>query len=155
MFAVALTHYRLSAVAQEEARQRRLNARVRTLFHQTSKQNADAIMKQQRMLPGSCGVAGGGMYCAEKAADTDHKATNRGVVLKADVRLGRTKTVSENGACFTTFHSLRREGYDSVLIPRHNGREFVVYHPDQVTNVRLHALRHVQVHVQWPGHINF
>ena len=111
MFAVALSHdRRLSLLAQqadaEVARQKRLDTNVRRLYHQTSKENADAILKEQRMLPGSSGLAGGGIYFAETAAHTDHKAINRGVGLEADVRLGRTKTVAPWGEDVT---------YDSLL----------------------------------------
>ena len=97
------------------------------------------------MLPGTSGLAGGGIYFAETAAHTDHKAFNLGVVLEADVRLGCTKTVAPWGED-VTYDSLLRQGYDSVLIPRQNGYELVVYNPDQVVNVRVHAVRKQHVH---------
>jgi hypothetical protein len=34
---------------------------------------------------------------------------------------------------------LTSEGYDSALIPRDHGDEYVVYHTDQVKDIRLYS----------------
>ena len=33
--------------------------------------------------------------------------------------------------------TLLRQGRDSVMIPRNNGNEYVVYCPDQVTDIKI------------------
>ena len=48
----------------------------------------------------------------------------------------RVKRISPNGDASITYHSLKREGYDSVLIPRQNGHEYVVYSSEQVKAVK-------------------
>lgn len=147
-------------------REQRLDSNVKTLYHQTSPQNAESIQKSNTMLPGSGGLAGGGIYFATTAEDTDHKALSRGVVLTADVRLGRVKTLDMNGDPTMTFERLEKEGYDSTMIMRPGGIEYVVYNPDQVSNIAVFAVRSQQHHEhsfnrngrfsrQPTGHMNF
>ena len=132
-------------------REARLQGTAQTLYHQTSPENAKAILKSGIMLPGSGGLAGGGIYFATTDTDTDHKALSHGVVLVADVRLGQVLTINRNGDSTITFESLQRRGYDSVLIPRTGGREYVVYHPDQVSNIRVFAQRPTPIHASGPN----
>ena len=61
---------------------------VMTLYHQTDHGCAAAICASQTFRPGSCGLAGAGMYFAVSVADTNHKAQKHGVVLCATARLG-------------------------------------------------------------------
>ena len=77
-------------------------------------------------------MAGGGVYFAVSVADTGRKAKAFGVIIRCQVKLGRIKDVDRNGAPGVTFTALNAEGYDSVMIPRDNGREHVVYNHDQV-----------------------
>lgn len=90
------------------------------------------------MLRGQGGLASGGIYFATCQADTDRKAHQRGVVLVCRVHLGRVKTISASGDQSITCTSLEREGYNSVLIPRQNGIEYVVYNWDQVLDIEQH-----------------
>ena len=71
-----------------------------------------------------------------EAGHRPHKAHQRGAYLECRVQVGKVKTVSANGDPSITCRSLRREGYDSVLIPRQNGHEYVVYDWAQVKSVR-------------------
>jgi len=88
------------------------------------------------MLRGSDGLCGGGIYFAGSASETEAKAHQKGVVLKAEVNLGRTKHV--HGSCPDATHSrLKAEGYDSVTLHgRASGTEYVVYNHSQVRNIR-------------------
>ena len=43
------------------------------------------------MLRGKVGLAGGGIYFAENANDTHHKAHSLGVIFKVPVELGKVK----------------------------------------------------------------
>jgi hypothetical protein len=108
------------------------------LFHQTDRASANAILKEQRFSRGGAGLAGGGIYFAESASETDAKANSHGVVLSADVSLGRVKHIN-GGDSSITYSSLQREGYDSVCIHgRSSGLEYVVYNYGQVCNIQEH-----------------
>ena len=122
--------------SQARERESRLDGHVRTLYHQTDADAARSIKSSQSFRLGKDGLAGAGIYFAVSKSDTDHKAHKKGVILSADVRLGRVKKISSSGDGSITFKSLQSEGYDSVEIPRPGGTEFVVYSPDQVRQVR-------------------
>ncbi len=64
-----------------------------TLYHQTSKQNAEAIRTSGKMLLGRDGKAGAGIYFATSREATYRKAQKRGVILTARVKVGALKTV--------------------------------------------------------------
>lgn len=70
-------------------RQRRLEQGKRmTLYHQTSREHADKIIASGKMLRGSHGNAGGGIYLAETKKETQWKALQHGVLLECEVQLG-------------------------------------------------------------------
>lgn len=106
------------------------------LYHQTSPDAAEAILETQKMMRGSKGVVGGGIYFAESPGDTHHKAQGRGVMLAAKVSVGRVKVLNVGPDKDYTFTSLHQEGFDSVLVRMRSGPEWVVYNYDQVQEVR-------------------
>jgi len=109
---------------------------TRTLFHQTDRAAAQAIIREQRFSRGDAGLAGGGIYFAESASETQAKAKKHGTVLAADVSLGRIKHI-HGGDSSITYSSLQSEGYDSVcILGRSSGKEYVVYNYGQVNNIR-------------------
>ena len=108
---------------------------VMLLYHQTDHACAAAICASQTFRPGSAGLAGPGMYFAVSAADTNHKAHKRGVVLCATVRLGNILRINPNGDSSLCLSKLLAHGYDSVMIPR-SGDEYVVYTSDQISSIR-------------------
>lgn len=61
-------------------REERLNANVKTLYHQTSFDSADKILETNTMLPGKNGLAGGGIYFADNPYDTNRKTLHHGVI---------------------------------------------------------------------------
>eukprot|EP00405_Crypthecodinium_cohnii_P033453 CAMPEP_0206533446 /NCGR_PEP_ID=MMETSP0325_2-20121206/4965_1 /ASSEMBLY_ACC=CAM_ASM_000347 /TAXON_ID=2866 /ORGANISM="Crypthecodinium cohnii, Strain Seligo" /LENGTH=175 /DNA_ID=CAMNT_0054030081 /DNA_START=143 /DNA_END=670 /DNA_ORIENTATION=+ len=130
----------LEVVKQDDLRLERLRAGpTMLLYHQTSAENARKILSSQRLLRGSQGLAGGGIYFAASAAETAHKAQAKGVILQARVRLGKRMEVQES-AVKTTYRSLLDQGYDSVFITRRKtGLEYVVYNYDQVTDIRRYG----------------
>jgi hypothetical protein len=108
---------------------------TQTLYHQTDPESARAILQSQTMYRGSNGLAGGAIYFAESERDTNHKAKSHGVVLQADVHLGRSKRLSPSGEQ-TNYSQLKSQGYDSVTIDRPGGTEYAVYNYGQVKNIR-------------------
>jgi len=122
--------YTQGSSSHTSERDRRLDGNVKTLYHQTDEAGSRAI-RQEGFRRGESGIAGPGIYFAESAADTNHKAHHKGIMLTNDVRLGRVKRIQPEGDRSITFSSLQREGYDSVMIPRPGGTEYVVYNRDQ------------------------
>ena len=115
----------------------RLMSNVKTLYHQTNATSFRLIEQSGlKMLRGSSGMAGGGIYFAVSKGDTDHKAHKKGVMLTCSVRLGKVKKIAVGGDVSVTFKSLQEEGFDSVEIPRPGGTEYVVYNLDQARVVK-------------------
>lgn len=106
-----------------------------TLYHQTDPEAADAILRSQKMYRGSGGLAGGAIYFATNQSDTAHKAKSHGVILRAEVYLGKSKKIPNSGEDYT-YTKLKRQGYDSVTIDRPGGTEYAVYDCGQVKNIR-------------------
>ncbi len=109
------------------------------LYHQTSPEAAKEIVESGKMLRGSHGLAGGGIYFATTPSHTEHKALYKGVILECDVSLGRTYTTGFNGDSSLSYRKLLHMdpiGYDSVIIPRENGEEYVIYNHKQIKLIR-------------------
>ena len=129
----------LGASAAPKSTTRRAHAwscQTKVLYHQTDAAAADAIVRSGKMKRGTGGMAGGGIYFATCLQDTDRKAQRKGAYLECRVELGRVKHITANGDSSITYRSLKSEGFDSVLIPRQNGHEYVVYSWGQVKDVR-------------------
>lgn len=65
-------------------------------------------------------------------ADAIRRAEAKEVLVTCSVYLGNVKTIGLNGDSSLTFTKLINQGFDSVLIPRPHGDEYVVYNHDQV-----------------------
>lgn len=135
----------------QHARQQRLNDGPELiLYHQTSRENADSIWWcGGKLLRGPSGAAGAGIYFAETARHTEHKAEHHGVVLECRVRVGKQHAIEQHDKkpVPITFTALARMGCDSLLVDRglcwrgkHKGEpagnEIVVYSWDQVQVIR-------------------
>ena len=105
------------------------------LYHQTSPENANKILKEGFKL-GLNGLAGRGIYFASNQHDTSHKARSLGAILECKVRLGKAIEIDTEGEDIT-YKDLKSWGGDSVLIPRRGGDEYVVYNPKQVESCKL------------------
>jgi ubiquitin C len=106
------------------------------LYHCTSRENAEQI-KRYGFRCGVGGLAGGGIYFAECAADASRKAHNSGVVLECEVDLGRMRSLDHNGDSSMTLSRLNMMGFDSVSIARF-GTEYCIYEPHRARVVREH-----------------
>lgn len=62
--------------------------RVITLYHITSPDSAKSIVNSKKMLRGTVGMFGGGIYFAETIAIANCKAHHSGAIVTADVNLG-------------------------------------------------------------------
>jgi hypothetical protein len=123
------------------SRYQRLASRVATLYHQTDVECAKSILDSQHFRKGEpSSIAGAGIYFATSPEDTNHKAHKKGVILQARVKLGNVKQIGSKGDKSITFESLSAEGYDSILIPRSGGDEYVVYDYDQVDQIEVHSI---------------
>ena len=116
------------------------------LYHQTSEEVAQIILSKQEMKPGSQGLAGAGIYFATTEQLTGHKARRHGVILEAEVDLGKVHTLPAEGDRGMTLQKLRRlpgGPFNSVCIARPvtSGQEYVVYDPSQVIRIRLFKSR--------------
>lgn len=106
---------------------------ARTLYHQTDLEGAHAIKADGWcMRPGrASSLAGSGIYFAETPEDTHHKATRKGVLIRARVTMSRVHTISAGGDPHAEA-AMRAAGADCVRIPRDRGVEWVVYSSHQV-----------------------
>jgi hypothetical protein len=127
-----------SLYSQKKRELRELRELTR-LFHQTSKDRAELILKNGFRI-GPWGMAGPGIYFAERSEDTWHKAMNRGVILECWVELGNVLTVSENGDQSLNGTIVKQLGCDSVRIPRSRGTEFVVYYANQIHKISIYEI---------------
>lgn len=87
------------------------------------------------MKPGSDGLVGSGIYFATNPNDTDHKCMRSGAILRCLVYVGRVKTVPPDGGDYT-YESLQKEGFDSIMIPRYGGKEYVIFNPKQIREIQ-------------------
>ena len=111
------------------------------LYHQTDLAAARAILSSQKMLRGSGGLVGGGIYFAASSACTQGKAHSHGVVLSCEVRLGSHKNIDSTKGCpDMTYTKLLSMNRDSVMITgMQTGVEFVVYNFGQISNIKWHS----------------
>jgi hypothetical protein len=124
------------------------------LYHETDEKSAGAILESGRMLRGDSGLVGGGIYfaCTKQGtflllvaahayrlvcAAAKRKAHRHGYLLKCKVRLGYPKRIAAGGNPNVKFTKLLKQGFDSVIVPRKGGLEFVVYNYDQVVAIKF------------------
>lgn len=128
----------LDVEQQEERAERLQNGETKTVFHQTTPEACKGIMANG-FHAGAYGIAGPGMYFAEKASHTAHKAEHFGCMIEAQIKLGHTKELTFSGDRRITGEKLLQKGYDSVWMPRGwpagTMPEWVVYFPDQITGM--------------------
>lgn len=117
--------------SQATARQIRLRRNTEVLYHQTHRGAADLILGSGRFMPGSHGLAGGGIYFAASPEDTVGKAQSTGVMFKCRVQLGNVLQLTSDGDRTMNTKKLLAGGHDSVKIGR-TRPEWVVYVHSQV-----------------------
>jgi len=108
----------IASPVELDAREERLRTgAVEKRYHQTSVDACKAIM-QSRFYVGKSGIAGGGIYWAEKASHTQWKAEKNGCLIEAWVALGKMDKLDYKADRSITPQKMLRAGYDSVWIPR-------------------------------------
>jgi hypothetical protein len=120
---------------QHKKHQRNIrDGKVTLGYHQTSEAAARSILAQQQFRAGSEGCVGAGMYFAKCAGDTHPKTANhRGVILVADVRLGRRYKVpggtdpnfDRHQSCEASLNFLMGVDCNSCKVTRASGPEYV------------------------------
>ncbi|CEM31362.1 unnamed protein product [Vitrella brassicaformis CCMP3155] len=120
-----------------------------TLYHQTSAASAQAIASGRKMMRGSTGIVGGGIYFAASEQATMGKAHSPGCMIEARVYLGNSLKISALlGAGQYTHTSLKAQGYDSVhLTGMPTGDEYIVFNWAQV---RLRKIRDMATGAEIP-----
>merc|ERR1712176_1354756 len=83
------------AEAERQRAAMECNANMKTLFHATRTQSADAICSQQRFIPGRRGFLGPGIYFSSDPGNARRYSQCHGaeVVIQCDVNLGKMGTV--------------------------------------------------------------
>ena len=124
---------------------------TKILYHQTSTQIAEKILNSNKMIRGTSGLAGGGIYFATTPEHTDHKALQKGSILECEVALGNIYQTESYGDSSLSFRKLlsMNPSYDSVLIPRKNGYEYVVYSWEQVKSVKMYESPEIKTSSWW------
>eukprot|EP01084_Bolivina_argentea_P088048 158962_1 len=114
---------------------------ILTLYHVTDKKAADAISKSGRMIRGSNGMFGGGIYFAESINSAKYKSEHKGGwVIEARVLVGKTFIAKDASVGKFDFNKLQSKQCDSVHAPNGSGKgasERVVYNWDQVCIVSV------------------
>ena len=82
--------------------------KMMTLYHVTDEKSADIIFKQRKMMPGTTGMFGGGIYFAETVRDAQYKAKHQGVLITARVHVGKEHVVNDAKAGHFSFQDLQK-----------------------------------------------
>lgn len=119
-----------------------LRGHIMTLYHQTSKEIGELILKSS-FKSGSSGWCGGGIYFAKTPEATFTKAiganSHQGFIIEARVDLGRMKQLTRTCDGSMTGAKLQSEGYDSLTFNPGDGDEFVIYSADRVLSTRHYS----------------
>jgi hypothetical protein len=112
------------------------------LYHMTSIESAVSILRAQEMHPGSHGLCGPGIYFAADPNVLDQKAHQKGVILSAQVDLGRVMLAQKShvhaGEDWAAI--LDHRGFDSVKCTEiRSGDEYVIYDAQRVKSIALYS----------------
>ena len=116
-----------------------LPGRRMELFHMTSEDNCRAIISSKRMLPGSGGMFGAGIYFCDNKQDCLYKARSKGVTLRCLVQLGRS-LICKSADSALSMTKVRQVGCTSIKAPGGyavSKTEYAVYEPWQVLSIQV------------------
>jgi hypothetical protein len=103
-----------------------------TLYHATNMKAYSSIRSSKRMISGTYGAFGCGMYFARTPDDARRKSRHGSeAVFAANVTLNNPVRLYDKWEWLTPA-ILRSMGFDSVITDRFNGTEFVVFSSDNV-----------------------
>jgi hypothetical protein len=113
-----------------------LNDRSLELYHFTSEDAASKIMRSGALIRGDVGAFGGGIYFADTPQEAYKKAHKKDACLRATVAFHRPVKLAK--PCHgLNLISLKTRGFDSAVADCfRTGREYIIYAPESVTNVR-------------------
>jgi hypothetical protein len=107
--------------------------RVVLLYHVISSDSARKIIDTGRIMRGSQGLIGGGIYFAETPAIANHNAIHRGALIEAFVYLGMSLVVRRTRRHMRFTYLKRKYDCDSVRAESVVSQpEYAVYHWAQV-----------------------
>jgi hypothetical protein len=116
---------------------------TKTLYHQTTLEGAISIIRDHKFRRSKSGWFGDGIYFAGSPAETRNKANHKGIILRADVKLGRRLYyhIPYNRNCHKfTPHDLRRKKHGSVVASRRGvAKEYLVFNSWRVSNISVHS----------------
>ena len=118
-----------------------LPSRQMHLFHMTSEENCRAIITSGKMLPGSKGMFGAGIYFCDNPADCVGKAHSTGVTLRCLVRVGRS-LICERADSTLCMDKVRQRGCTSVKAPGGYAvrrDEYAVFESWQVRHIEVQS----------------
>ena len=133
-----------------------LPGRQMQLFHMTSEDKCRAIVASNKMLPGSRGMFGAGIYFCDKARDCLGKAHSTGVTLRCLVQLGRS-LICKAADSSLSMAKVRRVGCTSIKAPGGyavSRTEYAVYEPWQVLRIHVDSYHEAgvpQPMAAWPA----
>lgn len=107
--------------------------RIERLFHATSPESAEMIISEGKMLRGTTGLFGGGIYFAESEGIAIHKAHFNGAIIDAFVNIGRSLICRQSRPGMT--YSALTGGYNCSSVKGVGcvtNPEYVVYNWAQV-----------------------
>lgn len=116
----------------------------KVLIHQTDIGAAEAIIGSQKMIPGSKGMYGPGVYFGNSVDACNLKALKKGVYLAVEVNPGKTKPISKEEANalnmyndLSQYQKLINQGFTAVCgYHQPTGREFVLYDPNRIISIK-------------------
>jgi hypothetical protein len=104
--------------------------RVKTLCRQTSEEFIKLIEGSNHMICGKKGMLGAGIYFSNTIEDTNRKASQKGIVLQADVIVGR-QLIVQGVHPYMNHDFLKKENCDSLKRRYYfTGPEYVVFDPE-------------------------
>lgn len=103
---------------------------VMFVYHQTSPKNASKILKSNFKLS-TRGLIGPGIYFAATPKATNHKASNKGSILKCKAKVGNI-LIAKQSVHYEDRLELYSDKKDTVRVTYTNGDEYIVFDPKQI-----------------------
>jgi len=116
--------------------------KVLTLYHQTSREIAELILKSAFKV-GTQGWCGGGIYFATDPAATETKAigpdSHKGFLIEAKVDVGHVLQMNSTCDRQMSGTKLWAQHYDSIRFDPGDGEEYVVYESNRVVSMKAYS----------------
>merc|ERR1719361_2082876 len=132
----------------KDSNRRMFGDKVLTLYAVVGDMVANEVRKCGKLIRGTLGPFGAGLYFYDNASLTKQMAENRsmsnkGNLIECKVLIGKERNVSNLDDQSCDFMSLQQNGCDSVSRCLGFGKEFVVYNCDQISVVKVEKYQHL------------